>query len=258
MRFALLSIALALGCGSLKPVCETGFLNRSVTLDSTTYRYVVYIPDKYDRLDRWPVVLFLHGSGERGDDGWRQTQVGLGAAIRWNPERFGEFIVVFPQAPADTRWLEGPADAAMLALDRTIAEFRGDESRVYLTGVSLGGYGTWHLAVEHSHRFAALVPVCGGVVAPLLARNVRQLPITVGSSDPYATAAVALPRIPVWIFHGTDDGLIPVTESRRMHEELKKLGFDVRYTEYPGVGHNSWDPAYAELELWTWLLQQRR
>ncbi len=236
---------------------ETGFLNRSLTIGRASYRYVVYVPRDFNRSHRWTVILFLHGSGERGNDGLKPTQVGIGTAIRFNPDRIPA-IVVFPQARDDTRWLGEPADAAMTALDRSIAEFNGDPSRVYLTGLSMGGYGSWHLALAHPDRFAALVVVCGGLLPHEAAKSVRQSPLTMNAADPYAFAAHALRHIPISIFHGAEDGLIPPSESRQMAEALRKEGASVRYTEYPGVGHNAWDPAYGDAELWKWLFAQRR
>lgn len=257
-RSALLApLLLAVSCASAGVKHESGFLNRTLTLEGKTYRYVVYVPPEHDRRRTWPVALFLHGSGERGSDGLRQIEVGLGRSIRWNRERF-PLVVVFPQAPEGTRWLGDEARMAMRALDRSVAEFRGDPHRVYLTGLSLGGYGVWHLALEHPERFAALVPVCGGIVKPESAQNVRQSPLTAGAADPYAFVAGKLRHVPVWMFHGADDPLIPASESRRMNEELRKVSASVRYTEYPGVGHNAWDPAYGDAALWTWLLEQRR
>ena len=241
------------------PSPEVGFLQREFESEGDLHRYVVWVPPDYNSQRSWPVILFLHGAGERGNDGWRQTQVGVGEAIRWNPDRFSNVIVVFPQAPADSRWLDAPARAAMKALDRTISEFRGDWSRIYLTGMSMGGYGTWHLAIENPGRFAAIAPVCGGIVPPPdRTTSVRQLPVTIGSSNPYRAAAAAMPRLPVWILHGADDPIIPVSESRRMFEELKAAGFDVRYTEFPGVGHSAWEPAYGEQGLWDWMLAQKK
>jgi predicted peptidase len=228
-------------------VRATGFLRRD--------RYVVYVPENFDRARQWPVILFLHGAGERGTDGFKHTEVGLGRAIRIDPERF-PVIAVFPQATS--RWLDDEARFAIRALEEAAREFNGDPDRVYLTGLSLGGYGTWHLALEHRRRFAALVPVCGGITAPENHQVLRQSPLTLHAEDPYAFAAETLREIPVWIFHGTEDRSIPASESRTMHEELRSRGADVRYTEFPGVGHNSWDPAYATAELWTWLLEQRR
>jgi predicted peptidase len=250
MKWILAAMLLA-GCATTR---ESGFLNRTMSRDGRTYRYVVWVPPVETR--PLPIVLFLHGSGERGEDGLRQSEVGIGKAIRWNPQRF-PMIVVMPQAPPETRWLGPVADFAMAALDEATREFGGDPSRTYLTGLSLGGYGTWHLALAHPDRFAALVPVCGGIVKPPSATSVQQSPLT-QAEDPYGFTAERLRRIPVWMFHGAEDQLIPASESRKMKERFERLGVAVRYTEYPGVGHNAWDPAYGEEELWRWLLEQRR
>jgi len=219
----------------------TGFLDRTTRVADTTYRYVVYVPFDWTPDRAWPVILFLHGAGERGTDGLRQSEIGLGRAIRLNPDRVPA-IVVFPQLPPDQRWLDEPADAAKQALDASIAEFHGDPRRLYLTGLSLGGYGVWHLALAHPGRFAALVPVCGGIA----------------STNKPGAVARALRHLPVWMFHGSADDIIPVNESRRMNAALRREGADVRYTEYKGVGHNSWERAYAEPELWRWLFTQRQ
>jgi len=236
---------------------ETGFLLRSVTVHGTAYPYSVYVPRAFDASRRWPVILFLHGSGERGADGLRSTQIGVAAAIRANPERVPA-IAVFPQAPLDSRWLGEPADAAMAALERSMAEFHGDPARVYLTGLSMGGYGSYHLALAHPDRFAALVIVCGGLLPHETTTAVQQSPLTMGTSDPYAFTAQALRALPIRIFHGDADPVIPVAESRRMAEALKKEGADVRYVEFPGVGHNAWERAYGDAGLWVWLFQQHR
>ena len=135
---------------------ESGFLNRTVSLDGIEYRYQTYVPLNYNSTEKWPVMLFLHGAGERGSDGLKQTQVGLGKAIRLNPERW-QSIAVFPQVPAGESWQGIAGDIALAALDATIAEFSVDESRLYLTGISLGGNGTWYLGYQNTERFAALV-----------------------------------------------------------------------------------------------------
>jgi predicted peptidase len=208
---------------------------RTILRTAQTLPYRVFVPKNLERPA--PVILFLHGAGECGDDGLAPTTVGIGPAIRRNPERFPA-IVVFPQCPYGAAWRGRPLDAARLALEQTVAELGGDDSRLYLTGISMGGYGTWSLARRDPKRFAALVPVCGGTREPEIAR--------------------LFVDVPVWIFHGDADTVIPVSESRVMAEALRRLGGDVRYTEYAGVGHNSWDRAYAEPELMPWLLAQRR
>ena len=139
---------------------ETGFLDRSVTVDGASYRYQVYVPLDYTPDKSWPVTLFLHGSGERGEDGIAQTQAGIGDAIRRDRKRF-PMIVVMPQAPANTRWSGARATLAMKALEESIVEFHGDRQRLYLTGMSMGGQGVWLLAAANPRKFAALAPVCG-------------------------------------------------------------------------------------------------
>jgi predicted peptidase len=251
----LLSVAL-LSCGTMRPQ-ETGFLIRTIVVDGTTYPYSVYVPLGFEKTKSWPVILFLHGAGERGMDGLRPTQIGVAAAIRANPKRVPA-IAVFPQAPHDSRWLGEPAEAAMAALEKSIAEFHGDRSRLYLTGLSMGGYGVYHLAVAHPNTFAALVVVCGGLLPHETTTAVQQSPLTKQAPDPYEFAAHALRHIPIRIFHGDADAVIPVSESRRMAEALKAEGADVQYAEFPGVGHNAWDRAYGDDALWTWLFKQQR
>jgi predicted peptidase len=252
----LMTVLITLAACRTTPMHETGFLNRTVTVGSTSYPYVVYVPRDFDPHKQWPVILFLHGSGERGNDGVRATQIGVASAVRSHPERVPA-IVVFPQAPADSRWLGEPADAAMQALDHAIAEFHGDRTRIYLTGLSMGGYGVYHLALAHPGRFAALVVVCGGLLPHATTTAVQQSPLTMGTADPYAFTAHALRTFPIWIFHGDADAVIPVEESRHVVAELRREGSTVRYTEYPGTGHNAWDRAYGEAELWTWLFAKR-
>lgn len=243
-------------CGTMPPR-ETGFLDRTVNVNGRIYPYTVYVPRDFATRSAWPVVLALHGAGERGNDGVRQMQIGAAGALRAHPD-WVPAIVVFPQAPADTRWLGEPAEAAMLALDRAMAEFKGDPKRVYITGLSMGGYGTYHLALAHPDRFAALVVVCGGLLPHATTTAVQQSPLTRQASDPYAFTAHALRDHPIWIFHGDADGVIPVEESRRMAAALKAEGADVRYTEYAGVGHNAWDRAYGDAAMWKWLFEQSR
>lgn len=228
---------------------ETGFLNRTVTVKGVAYRYVVYIPADWTSRKKWPVVLFLHGAGERGDDGLAQSQVGIGGAIRFHPGRFPA-VIVMPQCRKDLRWTEPDMEAqAFTALDQSMKEFHGDPDRIYLTGLSMGGYGSWAFAAKYPEKWAATVAVCGGI---------RRKTDPADAGDPYADAAKKIgAAMPVWVFHGGDDPTVPVTESRKMVEALKALGSQVKYTEYEGIGHNSWDKAYAEPELPVWLFSQR-
>jgi predicted peptidase len=234
---------------------KTGFLPRTATVEATTYRYQIYVPPGFTPERAWPVILFLHGAGEGGREGVQQTKVGIGPAIRRAPERFPA-VVVFPQSPRGHPWSGPSAELALLALEQAITEFHGDTARLYLTGVSMGGYGTWRLALQEPHRFAALVPICGGLDTP--ARRARLRNAEASTADPFLEAARQLQHLPIWVFHGEEDEIIPVSESRVMVEALQKVGAPVRYTEYPEVDHISWDPAYAEPALMPWLLSHSR
>lgn len=234
------------------------FLERTVRIGETSHPYKVYLPPGFDRTRSWPVILFLHGAGESGTDGVQQTEVGLGRVLRTHPERYPA-VVVFPQAPRGQVWLGEQARIATTALEQTIAEFHGDRDRIFLAGLSLGAYGSWVLAFENPDRYAAIVSVAGGIVPPAYRRaRLAELPPTLAAADPYAATSARVKAIPAWLFHGAEDGTVPVTESRQIVAALRKAGASPHYTEYEGVGHNSWDRAFAEPELATWLLAQRR
>ena len=243
---------------------ETGFLQRSVTLDGVSYRYQVHVPADHSPARAWPVLLFLHGAGERGDDGRVQAQVGLGAAIRAEPARF-PMIVVMPQARRNTRWTGAMAAQALKALEQSMAEFNGDPQRVYLTGLSMGGQGVWFMAASHPNRFAAIVPICGfvGGTRDAAALGLHPEPAQAADSpeqlaaDPFGAFARRIGKQPVWAFHGTADSVVPVAQTRQMVAAMRQGGGEVRYSEYAGVDHNSWDRAYAEPELVPWLLSHR-
>ncbi len=233
------------------------FEERSVTLPSGAYRYRVFVPKIRARGGR-PAILFLHGSGERGDDNAAQTKNGvrLMIALKENggPARFPA-IVVAPQCRAEGAWRDPDMKAmALAALDAAVEEFGGDPHRRYLTGLSLGGYGTWAYAADEPGRWAAIAPVCGGVRFPDAPRLDPNVP------NPYSAVArtLAAARLPAWIFHGDADPAVPVGESRSMAAALLARGADVRYSEYPGVGHASWDLAYADPKLLPWMLSHRR
>ncbi len=261
-HFLALSLLLAFGCATaagVKTDIETGFLNRTVTVDGIAYPYAVYVPRDYDGARAWPAILFLHGAGERGRDGLLQTEVGLPGGIRRYPDRWPA-IAVIPQAPEGRQWAGDAEGIALAALEAAQKEFRIDADRVYLTGLSMGGAGTWSLAAQQPGRFAAVVPVCGWIV-PMQGRAEWARDISRSGfdpSDPYGSAARILRALPTWIWHGAEDQSVPVEESRRMSEALEKAGADVRYSELAKVGHNAWDPAYQSEELPRWLFAQRR
>ena len=260
---AVFAVALLIGgaCAAAAQGIETGFLNRSVTVGGSEYRYVVYVPRGFSRKQSYPVILALHGGGQYGSDGLKQTDGALAKAIRLNPERFPA-VVVFPQAKADGTpgWQREGGEAALAALDKSIKEFRGDARRVYLTGLSAGGNGSWSLASRHPERFAAAVIVCGFISKRKGATSGVDYPALAppGTPDEFAYLARRVAPIPIWIFHGDADQAVSVEVSRKMFAALKALGADVQYTELPGVAHSAWDPAYARADLFEWLLKQRR
>lgn len=203
--------------------------------DGKEAKYVVFVPETYTGEKAFPLILFLHGAGETGTDGKHQVEVGLGKAIK-NQEDTFPFLVVFPQSQERT-WSADSVDGkrAIAILDETELSYKVDKKRVYLTGLSMGGYGTWSMAAAYPHRWAAIAPICGG-------------------GDIKTAATIA--HLPIWCFHGDKDDAVNVELSRAMVKAVKDAGGkEVEYTEYPGVGHNSWDKAYATKKLFEWLLK---
>ena len=204
--------------------------------------YLLFLPDGYKQREkkRWPLIFFLHGIGERGTNVWKVKVHG--------PPKIAEkmtnfpFIVVSPQCP-DGEWWSTERLTALL--DDVVDRYKVDQTRIYLTGLSMGGFGTWSLALEHPERFAAVAAICGG-------------------GNPLYPLAYAAPRkaalksLPFWVFHGDKDPAVPLSESERMVEALKKLGCDVKFTVYPGVGHDSWTRTYGNPQLYDWFLQHQR
>jgi predicted peptidase len=260
----LLAVSGCLRCApqALTKVDPETFVERTVKVDGVDYRYRVFLPLHYERwrrlrgLRRLPVVLFLHGSGERGDDNLQQTKVGIGPALVKYRERY-RCLVVLPQCRAGRSWDGAMERQALAALERTVAEFHGDPRRVYLTGVSLGGSGTWYLDARYPHRFAAVAPIAAEVVPTGGDQAPADLKKLLDGPDPYLALARSLGPAPVWAFHGADDDQVPVAETRRMVTALKALQHPVRYTEYPEIGHDSWDAAYADPTFVQWMFAQR-
>jgi predicted peptidase len=195
-------------------------------------RYRLYLPTDYAGSGtRWPLVLFLHGAGERGSHLALLDRTGLTklAAARSLP-----FVLVAPQVPDDEIW-STPALAALL--DRLLSQLRIDRDRIYLTGLSMGGFGAWDLATTHPDRFAAVVSISGG-----------------GNPVP----ACRLRHVPVWLVHGQQDDVIPVQESELLARRLQTCGGRVRLTVYPDAGHDAWSRTYEDPAFLDWLLAQRR
>jgi predicted peptidase len=228
------------------------------------YDYLLFLPKNYDAKagKKWPLILFLHGAGERGTNVWLVSVHGPPQLVKpVVPPGKGEteearqqreaaskllaenFVVVSPQCPADTRW---DSDTLLALLDHIVAAHAVDTNRVYLTGLSMGGYGTWSLGVRHPERFAALAPICGGG---------ERIDVLLGSR----TKGPALKSLGVWAFHGGRDTVVPPDESERMVNALKKAGvMDIQLTIYPEAAHDSWSATYANPRLYEWFLEHRR
>lgn len=245
-----LACALAATAQAQQP---TGFLDRTVTMGALTMKYQVYVPDSYDGRRSLPVILFMHGSGERGSDGLKQTEVGMPAQIRWHRDWF-DAIVVMPQCPDDSVFRGVVAQAAFAAFEKSVKEYRGDRARLYVTGLSMGGYGVWQQIVDHPGVFAAAVAVSGGLTP---SADMDNLFVSVQGDDPFAYVAQRTKNLPVWIFHGAQDDVVPTVQSRKLVAAMKTAGSSPRYTEYADLGHGAWDRAYADEELWKWLFAQR-
>jgi predicted peptidase len=231
------------------------FVERRVTVQGTDYRYQVFVPDGWTAKKSWPVVLFLHGSGEAGSDNTKQMTQGLPPWLREHGATFPA-IVVIPQAPANTYWNGNIEKMALQEMQDSIREFHGDQQRLYLTGLSMGGFGAWQMAIDHPGLFAAATIICGAINPISDEPALHVLGITAGV-DPYAWVASHIGKMPVWIFHGSVDTVVPLTDDRRMYPALQALHVDVRYTEFPGVNHGSWVPAYALPALWPWMFSHR-
>lgn len=244
------------GCSTVRTDEAGTFVERTVSVDGTPRKYQVFVPARRASKQSTPVILFLHGSGERGSDGEKPTLAGIGPYVRAHAAEFPA-IVVFPQVEANGEWMGSNVDMALAATEVATKEFGGDPRRTYLTGLSMGGYGTWEVALKQPGRFAALVPICGAVKAP---NDERALFVTEVATavDPYAALASKLQHVPVWIFHGGLDDVVPTTDDRKTFAAFKALNADVQYTEFPNANHNSWDATYNHAPMWEWLFAQKK
>jgi len=230
-----------------------------VSEDGQKLPYRILYPENYDKSKKYPLVLFLHGGGERGSDNEKQITHGVKLFLDGQNRTSFPCIVIAPQCPEDTYWASVKFERTKypleldfnynyeitkglrlaLELTQSTIESEGvDEKRVYITGLSMGGMGSLEAVYRFPKLFAAAAVVCGG-----------------GDTGKYSKTQA---KVPFWLFHGDVDGVIAVEHSRKMNERLKALGADVKYTEYPGVNHNSWDNAYVEPELLPWMFSKKR
>lgn len=238
------------------PRAHGRFVDRELLLaDGVLHRYQVFVPARAAGGETPPLILFVHGSGERGDDNRKQVEVGLGPVIRKRMDSFPA-IVAFPQMHRDQPDADRFNRTALAILERTQSEFGGDPARTYMTGLSMGGFASFDLALMQPGRFAAVVPVCGGYNEPKVWDRDRIEEL--GGLWTPDQAAQRMKGAPFWVFHGAQDDVVPPQRSREMVDALKRAGAKVRYTEFPEANHNSWDDAYGSAELWDWLFAQRR
>jgi predicted peptidase len=232
------------GCGQMEknkmvsnPVLAPGQHSQSFEKAITknlSCEYLLFLPEGYnEKKQGWPLILFLHGAGERGSD--------LKKVKKHGPPKIVEkrkdfpFIVVSPQCPEDDWWTD-KVEVLIHLLDDVVAGYNVDKERIYLTGLSMGGYGSWALAAEYPRRFAAVAPICGG-----------------GNR----IMAFRLKDVPVWAFHGAKDPVVPLKQSEEMVNAIKARGGDAKLTVYPDAGHDSWTETYNNEELYEWFLKHR-
>jgi len=198
--------------------------------------YLLYLPREYgqDPARKWPTILFLHGSGESGSDVEKVKKHGPPKLVAAGKEF--PFIIISPQAP--TPRIGWQVETLNTLLDDVMQKYAVDPDRVYLTGLSMGGFGTWTLATANPERFAAIAPCCGG-------------------GDPFR-ASRRLREMPIWVFHGAKDPTVPIKQSQDMVDALKAAGADVKFTIYPEAGHDCWTATYDNPELYTWFLSHKR
>lgn len=234
------------------------FQSASFMINGNTLPYQVLFPENYDKSKEYPLVIFLHGAGERGNDNEKQLIHGKDFLID-NFYAENPAIVIAPQCPSDTYWsnvqsntvagertfkyglTEQPTPAMetlTFLIDDWLNSGRIDPKQVYVGGLSMGGMGTYELLWRMPNTFAAAFPICGG-----------------GDVDKITNYTA---NTPLWIFHGADDSVVPAKFSREISEALNKAGHKVKYTEYPGVNHNSWDNAFKEKELANWLFSHKK
>ena len=208
------------------------------TVQEVDLNYLLFLPESYnnDQETKWPLILFLHGIGERGNDLELLKIHGIPKIVE--KEKKFPFIAISPQCPADYDWRDEVIQKKLLnLLIKTLNNYRVDKDRVYITGLSMGGYGTWALATKRPDLFAAAVPICGG-------------------GEP--STASLMKNLPIWVFHGARDEVVLPEESEKMVRALQKVKGKVRYTLYPNAYHDSWTETYANQELYNWLLTHKR
>ena len=206
-------------------------------------KYLYYLPKDYRARgqQKWPLLLFLHGAGERGTNVQRVAIHGPLSLVKQGLEF--PFIIIAPQCPEDEKWQN---DSLLALLEKVTQQYAVDQQRIYLSGLSMGGFGTWNLGAARPDLFAAIAPICGGG---------QSIDILLAG---YGKASNPVAKLPVWAFHGAKDSVVALEESERMIAAMKKAGAkDVKLTVYPEANHNSWTETYNNPDLYDWLLQHQ-
>lgn len=205
---------------------------------NVSLEYLLYLPPNYNTEGTWPLVFFLHGMGQRGDDLNLIKKHGIPKIVE---EQDYPFVAVSPQCPSESRWTM-ELDALHALIVDVVNSYAIDRSRIYLTGLSLGGYGAWHLAEAYPHLFAAIIPICGGT-RPMIG---------------FPERIKVLKDTPIWVFHGAKDDVVPLKNSQDLVDVLSQHGGNVKFTIYPDAGHDSWTRTYENPDVFTWLMTQKR
>lgn len=202
----------------------------------SSINYLLHLPNDYNQDDsyQWPIILFLHGSEERGNDLDMIKIQGIPQILESGEDL--PFIVIAPQCPNRASWTI-KNDILMALVDEISSIYNADNTRIYLTGLSMGGYGTWSISSLNPNKFAAIAPICGG-------------------GDPEKMPAIA--HLPVWTFHGAKDTMVPIKQTKKLVNKLKSLGGNVKFTIYPNAEHDSWTETYKNPELYDWFLYHQR
>lgn len=217
--------------------------SRNIRIDSENFEYQIHLPADAAGRQRLPVIVFLHGIRERGT-GALLPNGSAASLILKQYLKAVPAIVLLPRCRSGKYWSDSAMEQMVIgAIEQSVKEFGADANRLYLVGVSMGGYGVWHFAWKYPGKFAALVSICGG--SPIM------------SGERFSPLADRVGTTPAWLFHGAEDRVVPVGESREIVKALKANGGDVRYSEYAGAGHDVWLNALAEKRLMPWLLAQK-
>ena len=259
--FLFFIILLSFGCQHVQRAqvsySKEDFLVREISHGTEQIRYRVFVPKDRKAGEKLPVMLYLHGSDERGSDNEGQLS-GPAPVILDDPAKFN-FIIVFPQCPAGRFWDKQMIELSLVELDQAVQEFNGDEARLYLAGFSLGGYGVWHAAAMFPDKFTAVIPMSGRVLPRPTERSkvAPEILELADAKEPYRVFAERLRNTPIWIFHGDNDPTVPVANSRNMEKALKEAGnVNAHYTELKNTGHVSMNAALNDPELFKWLAKQ--